>query len=364
MKKITLLVVLFFLNITIAQPPAGYYNSASGTGYTLKTQLKNIINNNTNSLGTANYGDLWDLFTTTPFRDNYYENNGSLLDLYSEKPSGTDSYEYTSTSQQCGNYSAEGDCYNREHIMPQSVFNSQYPMYSDAHFVLPSDGSVNGARGNLPFGIVGTANYTSTNSSKRGNNTNTGYTAGYSGVVFEPINEFKGDVARAMLYFATRYETEIPSWSYDMFNGTSTQVYTNTFLNIMIKWHLLDPVSPYETAKNNAVYNFQGNRNPFIDQPNYVCQIWPTQCAALSLPEFETYTVEVYPNPTKDQTVTIESSVKIENISVFSINGQLINVTQNFETNNQVKLENLASGFYILQINIGNQMIYKKLVVE
>jgi endonuclease I len=361
--------LLFLLSVTFsfAQIPTGYYNAATGTGYTLKTNLRNIIANNTNSLTTANYGGLWVLYTSTAFRDNYYENNGSLLDIYSENPIGTDSYEYTNTNQQCGNYSGEGSCYNREHLMPQSVFNSLYPMYSDAHFVVPSDGAVNGARGNFPFGVVNSPSYTSSNGSKKGNNFNSGYSAGYSNTVFEPINEFKGDVARALLYVATRYQDEVTTWdNYDMLNNTNNQVYTNTFLNILIKWHIQDPVSAYEIAKNNAVYNFQNNRNPYIDNPNYVCQIWPTQCSTLSNQEFINLDeISVYPNPSNDNKINIQSEVALDEVQLININGQLIQVIKKPEpTNNTYSLENVPQGFYLLKLNFKNQSLTKKIIIN
>jgi endonuclease I len=384
MKKITTFLSLFIVTICLGQIPAGYYNTATGTGYTLKTNLKNIIDNNFNSTGNASYGDLWDLYTQNAFRDNYYENNGSLLDIYSENPNGLDSYEYNSTSEQCtgSTPSAEGGCYNREHTMPQSVFSSNYPMYSDAHFVIPTDNRVNAWRDNFPFGkVVSTTAVAATNSSvsnasstpvymtnqsRLGQNSNTDYATGYSGVVYEPIDEFKGDIARAMLYFGTRYQDEIPSWSYVMFNGTSNQVFTNTFLNILLKWHILDPVSPYEIAKNNAVYNFQGNRNPYIDHPEYVCQIWATQCAALSNENFTSLeNVSIYPNPSNDGIINITTEANLNEINVISVNGQLIQQIKNpigIDTNYSVS--NLPKGFYFLQLNSNNQSVIKKIVIN
>jgi chitodextrinase len=124
--------------------------------------------------------------------------------------------------------------------------------------------------------MVGTATYTSRNGSKLGSALNSGYSAGYSGTVFEPINAFKGDIARMYFYFATRYENVITTWgtSYAMFNGTTNQVFTTTFLNILLAWNALDPVSASEIARNNAIYVRQNNRNPFIDHPEYINMIW------------------------------------------------------------------------------------------
>jgi len=390
-KSFTLLTFLLCSLMSWAQIPAGYYNTALGTGYTLKTQLKNIIDNNTNSSGTANYGGLWTLYTNSAFRDNYYENDGSLLDIYSEVPniSGNttfnDSYSFTTTSEECGSStpSVEGVCYNREHTVPQSVWGSgTYPMYSDAHFVIPSDNRVNGWRDNYPYGKVVTntaiaatnssvsnANIVpvfTTNQSRIGQNTNTNYTAGYSGVVFEPIDEFKGDIARALLYFATRYENEIPGWNYVMFNGTSNQVFTNTFLNIMIKWHLLDAVSPYEISKNNAIYVFQGNRNPYIDHPEYVCQIWTTQCTTLSNNSFTLEnSVSIYPNPVSNNEVFISTVSELKSIVLYNVNGQIIQEIKNpSKINDTYKVTNLPKGFYLVKLASDLATITKKIIVE
>jgi endonuclease I len=277
----TILAVLFCLN-SFAQIPSGYYTSATGTGLTLKTQLKKIIDAVNDGLPSEHlhtdqgYGALMTLYTHAAFRDNYYENDGSLLDMYSENPTGADPYNYTSTSQQCGNYSNEGDCYNREHLIPQSYFDNYAidPMKNDPFFVVPSDGKVNGERNNYPFGKVGTASYTSQNGSKRGNGLNSGYAQGYSGIVFEPVNDFKGDIARAFFYFATRYEDFMGNFyttanasscqAKNMFDGSIGRVFTNPFIDILVKWHTDDPVSPKEIDINGEKFYYsEDDKNKF-----------------------------------------------------------------------------------------------------
>ncbi|CAM3713968.1 endonuclease [Flavobacterium gelidilacus] len=262
--KLTLLAfVLPFL--AMAQIPSGYYSTATGTGYTLKTQLYNKIKGHSDK----GYAGLWTTYSTSD-RDKQYENDNSIMDVYSENPNGSDPYTYSYSTNQCGNYSTEGNCYNREHMIPQSVFNSAAPMVSDAHHIPPTDGKVNGMRSNYPHGDVSTATWTSLNGSKLGLSA----VSGYNGTVFEPIDEFKGDIARMYFYFATRYENTIANYPYAMFNGTSNQVFTTSFLNMLISWHNQDPVSAREIARNNAIYTRQNNRNPYIDHPEYVGQIW------------------------------------------------------------------------------------------
>ncbi|ROI00423.1 endonuclease [Chryseobacterium daecheongense] len=266
MKKIIL--SLLIGGLTYAQAPAGYYNSANGlSGAALKTALSNIITNGHQDKG---YSGLWTGYKTTDI-DKNYENDGSILDIYSENPSGTDPYKYTPGTNQCGTYSVEGNCYNREHIVPQSLFNEAAPMVSDIHFIRATDGKVNGMRSNYPFGKVGTATFTSKNGSKLGNSVS----SGYSGTVFEPIDAFKGDVARMIFYFVTRYQSKLSTFTTGNMLGNSTFPGLQTWeLNVLLAWHNQDPVSQAEINRNNASYTFQGNRNPFIDNPNYVNLIW------------------------------------------------------------------------------------------
>ncbi|MCR5862478.1 endonuclease [Flavobacterium sp. J372] len=387
MKLKTTLLMLMFSVAALAQftteaIPTGYYNSATGTGYTLKNQLRTIITNGHNPQSYTT--GLWNLYSTS-LRDNFYENDGSLLDIYSENPTGIDPYNYTSTSQQCGNYTTEGQCYNKEHLIPQAYFgNGAMPMYSDAHHVVPSDGKVNGWRDNLPFGVVsGTvtngcnAGATNTpcktlNNSKIGNNLNSGYSSGFSGKVFEPIDEFKGDIARTFFYFATRYQDDMDDFYSAaantlevkaMFDGSTNKVFSTTFLNIMLTWHANDPVSPKEVAFNNAIYNFQGNRNPFIDHPEYVQSIWGTPAGTDT---FDISTkVAVYPNPATSNTVNISSEVEITSLRLININGQIVSSIQNpVPDSGSVTLSNLPQGFYILTINTAEGSAVKKVLVN
>jgi len=322
MKKI--LSITFVLNLMFAfgQIPSGYYDSAQGlTGYQLKTALKNIIDNHT----SYTYDDLYDIYVDSD-TDNYYENNQTVLDIYSEKPNSTDAYEYQHNQNTCGGYSGEGDCYNREHIIPQSIFSSASPMKSDAHFVVPTDGYVNNRRSNYPFGIVNNPSWTSTNGSKVGPNT----TQGYSGTVFEPIDEFKGDIARMIFYVATRYQDVIDSWgSTPMLNGTSDQVFSDWFLDILLTWHNQDPVSQREIDRNNAVYSWQNNRNPFIDHPEWIATIWDPSpdTQAPSVPQ------NLQVANISDISISIQWDASTDNVAVMGyqvfVDGNLLGTTTN-----------------------------------
>jgi endonuclease I len=202
--------------------------------------------------------------------------------MYSEIPTGPDAYEYT-TANIIGSASAEGQGWNREHMMPQSTFYSNYPMYSDLFYVVPTDARINQLRSNYPYGIVGsTIYYTFTNSSRIGNCAIPGIT--YTGRVYEPINEFKGDVARSLLYFAVRYEGKLGTFNFNNnanpasdtnpLDGTEERAFDPAYIAMLLQWHQQDPVSQREIDRNNAVYGIQKNRNPFIDNPSWVNTIW------------------------------------------------------------------------------------------
>ncbi|RSK39316.1 endonuclease [Mangrovimonas spongiae] len=328
MKQFYSLFLLLITTTVFAQVPAGYYDSATGTGYTLKTQLKEIIDDTDDNLATEylhndqGYNAM-DGFIATYDLDNYYETgSNTILDPYSENPTGTDPYTFSPVNDECGNYVSEGDCYNKEHVIPQSVFSEQTPMRSDAHHLLPTDGRVNGFRSNFPFGVVdnsqlvsqsGISNPTQ-NGSKLGGNLDSGYSAGYSGTVFEPIDEFKGDIARIYFYFVTRYEDNMSNWSaYAMFDGSNNKAIADPFLNILITWHQNDPVSQKEIDRNNNIFNnHQSNRNPFVDHPEWVAEIWNVT------PDTEAPTAPtnlVASNPT-DTSIDLNWSAATDNIAV------------------------------------------------
>lgn len=302
----------FLLGVAIisasAQAPANYYNGTAGlTGAALKTKLSQIITTPT----VLGYSGLWSAYYTTD-RDTYYEGDNTVLDIYTEVPNGPDHYTFIMGTNQCGQNGPEGTCYNREHIVPQSLFGSQNPMYSDVHFIRPTDSKVNGMRSNYPFGKVGTATYTSSNGSKLG----ASVSPGYSSTVFEPIDEFKGDIARMIFYFVTRYEDKLSGFQ------TGNMLGTNTFPGLqtwerdqLLEWHLQDPVSPTEVARNNASYTLQGNRNPYIDHPEYVNLVWGN-----SVPDTEAPTVptNLMANSPTSNSIAVSWTASTDNVGVAS----------------------------------------------
>ena len=331
MKQFYFILFFIFTSLSFSQIPGNYYDSANGlTGYALKTELGNITSTGHTARtydqlydgvgvsGSQGYVDTHSDFAVSS--GNNYENDGTILDMYSENPTGTDPYNFTHGINQCGDQSAEGDCYNREHLVPQSSFGSALPMQTDIHHVIPTDGRVNNFRGSLPFGNVATANWTSLNGSKRGSSD----VVGYSGTMFEPIDEFKGDLARALLYFATRYESTVDGYtSFDMFNGSEDQAFQTWAIELLLDWHNnVDPVDQRERDRNNTAFNFQGNANPFVDHPEYASMIWnPT--ADTTDPSNPTFLDAS--NPT-DNTIDLSWTASTDNVAVTSYDIYLDNV--------------------------------------
>lgn len=332
------LAFIFTLQLS-AQAPTGYYDDADGlTGSELKSALNQIIDDIDDNNGfpfhqDQGYDALYSAYDGdfSGDTDNYYEEDGTVLDMYSEQPNSSDSYNYDHFSNQCGNYNGEGVCYNREHLVPQSTFNSASPMKNDYFHVIPTDGSVNGARGSFPFGEVdGNADYTSTNGSKRGQNT----FPGYSGTVFEPIDEFKGDIARSVLYFAIRYENEFNSgWDdNEVLANDSEQFFDQWYIDLLVSWHIADPVSQKEIDRNNNGFDFQGNRNPLIDHPEYVDQIWnpdpdteaPTPPTNLAANNIDSNSFTLTWNAATDNMAVNTYQIEQDNVIIGEVSGDVL----------------------------------------
>ncbi|MCF7824742.1 MAG: endonuclease [Candidatus Marinimicrobia bacterium] len=350
-----------------AQIPDGYYDGTSGlTGTSLQQALHDIIDGHTEVTYTA----LWTHYQTTDVKP-----NGKVWDMYSDVPGGTPAYEYTFVTDQCGNYSGEGSCYNREHSWPKSWFNDATPMYTDIFHVVPTDGTVNGRRSNYPYGEVVNTSWESTNGSKLGSNDPS---LGYSGTVFEPIDEYKGDFARIYFYMSTRYYGEDGSWdTNDMVTGSQLKPWA---LNMMLEWHVTDMVSQKEIDRNNAIYGIQHNRNPFVDHPEFSNSIWGGNypVSIQYEPEIKPKGLELvstYPNPFNAGTL-IEFQLNASSLvamDVFNIQGQLVShiLERSFVPgSHQIHWSgadqngnDLSSGVYLLRLSSATSSSFQRLTI-
>lgn len=325
--------ILLFSSVCHAQ----YFAPAFGlNGAPLKTSLHQIISNHTDK-----GWPLWPYFYKT---DSLPVNR--VWDIYSDNPISGPAYNLYFGTNQCGTYSQESDCYNHEHTWPSTFFNDAFPMKSDLHHVLPTDGFVNNKRSNFPYGMVtGAVSWTAQNGAKLGkSNTYPNYTLN----VFEPIDSFKGDLARIYFYMSTRYEGEDANWgNWEMANGA---VLRDSAVALLMRWHKNDPVSAKEIKRNNAIFVLQNNRNPFVDYPIFADCIWGSaDCSGLALNNLVVENkLDIYPNPCSQIVhINLPNKATPERITVFNMFGQQV---VNNEHTNSLSVEQLPAGYYRVDV--------------
>ncbi len=348
LRKLLLLILLFTISRIDAQIPAHYYDNANGkNGTALQLALHNIIKGHT----AVSYSQIWTTVQTTDKRPD----DGKVWDIYSDIPGGTPPYEFTFVTNQCGSYQHEGDCYNREHSFPQSWFNKAAPMKTDLFHIYPTDGKVNGMRSSHPYGEVSAPTWTSMNGSKLGPNT----TAGYSGTAFEPIDAYKGDVARSYFYMAVRYYLQDNGWKDNAaVHGSQMKPWE---LNLLHQWSIQDPVSQKEINRNNAIYGIQHNRNPFIDHPEWVDSIWFNTTSIKKMNRF--FVVDIYPNPANNNVNIKLGSFNTHTfvIALYDLSGRKLQEVQSSNLIYTLNLSTISKGIYIIKVNSTDGKLSKTL---
>jgi endonuclease I len=288
----------------------------------VKTELSSLIDENTVLLYTGSTYDVWDFMCEYDLILNDAGTMTRIWDVFSDNPTGSEPYEYECMDMG-GSASGEGQGFNRDHVFPQSWFGgSGTPQRSDVLNLLPSDIFVNQQKGSWQLGEVATASFTAQNGTQVGSSVQ-----GCAGTVFEPIDEYKGDMARMYLYMAARYEDEIAGWESnssnadDALSGDSYTAYEPCLLNLILKWHKDDPVSQKERDRNEGAFIRQGNRNPFIDHPEYVDLVWgisdgtmiTTPCTAIEVKNCDfANDATIIESPTTERAYRVEDNVTFE----------------------------------------------------
>ena len=263
---ILLAAVVIALQPALAAEPKGYYNKALGqSDENLMSALCSIIRSHKEVSYSSGLLNAFAIADT--------DNEGYIIDIYSNcryRPSDSGS-----------SASHVGEGYNREHSFPRSWFNGAVaPMNTDVFHVYPTDIKVNSQRGNDPYGVCANGTRLSYGSYVAKGKSGTCTYPGYSGTVFEPDDEYKGDLARTYFYMATCYKNELPSWPGSAqldYKTNKYKAFSTWTINMLMEWTRLDPVSDKEIKRNEAIYGIQGNRNPFIDHPELAEYIWGNQ---------------------------------------------------------------------------------------
>ncbi|MCU4189382.1 endonuclease [Flavobacterium sp. HXWNR29] len=336
--------------------PTGYYDSLEGlSGNTLKQELQNIIASS--NVRLHSYADIWEIIRTA---DQNPLNSNQIWDMYLEVPMSK--LDQQNTSSIVGKW-------NREHIFPQSrggfeVADGDYADginiwlptsasntidgVSDAHHIRAENGQENSSRNNKNYGNVNSSTV-------------------YAGP-FGTQGSWRGDVARALFYMAVRFD------GLNVVNGDPNEYLPSTTIssgNIgdlasLLTWNTTDPRDDFEMNRNNYIYTWQMNRNPFIDYPNLADYIFGANfgqpwSSTLSTQNPIENRVVVYPNPATEYLIVsgLEGSSKVE---IYTITGQLVQI-QNFENNVQINLD-LNAGMYLVKVTNGFQSTTKKIIVK
>lgn len=323
MKGLTTAFFLLFGGVIFAQIPDGYYDGTDGLyGEVLKQELHDIIDDHEE----YSYDDLRDFILENTDEDPNNPNNVILL--------------YTGRSQPKSTFGGGADDWNREHVWAKSHgdFGNNPPAGTDAHHIRPTDASVNSSRGNLDFD----------NGGQQHNEATGCY---YDDDSWEPRDEVKGDVARMIFYMAIRYEggDGVPDLTVVDMVDTYPEA-EHGKLSTLMEWHQQDPPDDFEMNRNEVVFGYQGNRNPFIDHTHFAGLIWGNPTATDNKATKE---LSAYPNPADDK-VRVELPAGIGKKTtphVYSITGKAVIAPCQISGQSAIfNVSHLSKGYYTIYL--------------
>ena len=342
---------LIFLAVCIytnasSQIPTGYYSSAENkSDQSLRLALHNIIDDHTAYSYTSSSTDTWDILKEADADPN---NANNVLLIYTrESVNGAQEY-------------ASGSGWNREHVWAKSRgdFGTATGAGSDVHNLRASNINVNSTRSNYNFDDCTISSC---------ENTFWNYYSS-SALVFEPRDEDKGDVARIIFYMDIRYEGDNGELDLEMTESllsTSSKIPRHGVRSTLLEWHVQDPVDDFERNRNNVIYDYQGNRNPFIDHPELVEYLWDdkqNQKWNSSLSISLDLEDEVFiPNPVKTEYLNLESDINYNQIELIDMRGKVIRQLSGYVDRIQMPT---SKGIYFLNLKHDNKVILKKLIIS
>lgn len=330
----------------LAQVPA-YYSSInfSQTGLDLKNQLATLIINTHSA--QVSYDQVWEILQVADLDPG---DNTKVLLIYGYDDS--DGNVFNDRTRSKTNYGGTSGQWNREHTFAKSLANPDLGTSgpgSDAHNLRASDVDMNNDRGSKLF-ADGSGN------------------AGTTGANWYPGDEWKGDCARIVMYMYLRYGLQCRPYFCAV--GIANSVDAN-MVNVLLDWNAEDPVSQLEKNRNDEIQDWQGNRNPFIDNPYIATKIWGGMPAedtwgGLGIEIEQESSFVLYPIPSTDHQVYVSHSgdVQINSIQIFNMSGQLVS-TMNLNTtlNLPVSISDIPSGTWIVNIQTESNVVTQKIII-
>ncbi len=326
--------LLFISTFSNAAIPAGYYHFAKNKQ---KSELKTALKNVSTPLRVLEYGSgpgfTWEGFYFTDRRS-----DSTVVDMYSNVVRKQTSYAAVNEM-------------HIEHSFPKSWWGAHENMaYKDLFHLYPADAVTNMTKSNLPLGEVTDTPTLNNGVSKVGKN---GFGTSYTENCFEPADAYKGDFARSYMYVSSIYEDFSQLWQSPMLNNNIYPVWKPWAINLLLKWHRQDPVSAKELTRNEAIYQIQGNRNPFIDYPTLAEYIWGADTTSVF--PFPTETQAFLTNPRRGTAIdfgtimTNDSRTETLHIEGANISGNISLVIKNATSSlqlstNELSPQNVLSG--------------------
>jgi endonuclease I len=338
MKFYLLLISSLIFSFGFGQIPPGYYDNANGlSGTALKSALHDIIKNHT---------------------EYPYSQTDEILRETDEDPANPNNVilVYTGRSQAKSTFGGNPNDWNREHVWAKSHggFGDSPPCGTDIHHMKPSDASVNADRGNKDFDNGGVQHPEATE-------------CFYDADSWEPRDDVKGDIARIIFYMSVRYEgdngepdLEVVDWV------NSAPAPEHGKFSALLEWNTFDPPDAFEINRNNVIYSYQQNRNPFIDHPEYVNMIWNP--ASVQEERFYSKQINVYPVPANNFVTLSPELPPIDQFDLFiySSYGQEIFSQKNISTLTfpmEINTQDIANGLYFIEFVGERYTITKKLQI-
>jgi len=292
----TFCLLVLLTSVAFADAPASYYDSVDLTDSdSLRSSMHDLIDNHTWYPYTSSSTDTWDILESA---DEFPVGGNTILDLYRNRV--------------MTKFGGGVGPYNREHSWPNSYgfSSSGSTPYTDCHHLFLCDVSYNGDRGNKPFNDVGpsgTERVTDVNDGVGGGSgTYPGWSNWYNSTYWETWDGRKGDVARAMFYMDVRYAGDVSGEpdlvltdTVGLIQSTSSSPAYMGLLTTLLEWNDADPVDAKEMRHNDIVYSYQGNRNPFVDHPEWVSGVFLGYITGVpeETPSAPSIIAAVYPNP-------------------------------------------------------------------